>query len=59
MRELFDFYKDEYQNDQPAAQELNSLGESNPHRRYAIVDQAVWTMIANTILNLDEFVTKE
>ena len=42
----------------PAALKLLQVGESNRDERLDVPELAAWTMVASTILNLDEAVTK-
>lgn len=59
--ELLSAYKDHlavYQRDSKAARELISLGESKPDAKLDASELAAWTMIANTVLNLDEVLNK-
>ena len=47
-----------YANDQAAAKELLSHGEAPNPSEYAPEEQAAWTIIASTILNLDEVINR-
>ena len=58
LRQLLADYRQTYQPDIASAKELIAIGESGPDASLDPVDTAVWTMIANLILNLDEVVTK-
>lgn len=51
-------HRDRYQPDVEAARKLISLGESKPDAKLDPVELAAYTMIANTILNLDETLTR-
>jgi hypothetical protein len=48
-----------YQADAAAATQLLSYGESPRDAALDVSELAAWTMVCNTLLNLDEFVTKE
>lgn len=48
-----------FANDQPAALQLLSAGESPRDERLPVDELAAYAMIANLLLNLDEVVTKE
>ena len=45
--------------DGQAAQKLLSVGESPRKTRIDAAELAAWTMVASTILNLDETITKQ
>jgi hypothetical protein len=47
-----------YADHKDAAQKLIAIGESKPDPRVEPADLAAWTMVASTILNMDETVTK-
>jgi hypothetical protein len=47
-----------YADHKDAAQKLIAIGESKPDSRIDPADLAAWTMVASTILNMDETVTK-
>ena len=51
--------KTDYGKSPEAAHDLISVGESKYNSQLDPVELAVWTVVAGTILNLDEFVTKE
>lgn len=48
----------EYQRDKEAATKLLSVGESRRNESLDPLELAAWTMVASTILNLDETITK-
>ncbi|REJ86967.1 MAG: DUF1553 domain-containing protein [Planctomycetota bacterium] len=50
---------DVYQNDESAAKELLSVGESPRNGELDLAEHAAWTCVASTVLNLDEAVSKE
>ncbi len=47
-----------YQANTEDATQLIQIGESKPDEKLDAVQLAVWTMIGNLVLNLDEVVTK-
>ena len=47
-----------YRADHPAAEKLLAIGESERNATLDSAELAAWTMVASTILNLDETVTK-
>ena len=51
-------FRDIFQQDAAAAKELIHTGESTPDETLDAADLAAWTMVANTIMNVDEFVNK-
>ncbi|AMV18782.1 PSD1 and planctomycete cytochrome C domain-containing protein [Planctomyces sp. SH-PL14] len=50
---------EKFQQDQPAALKLLTVGASPRNEALAPVEHAAYTMVANILLNLDETVTKE
>ena len=61
LSELVQLYEDNvriYQEDPEAAGQLLAVGESDPDDSLDPVQSAAWTVIANTLLNLDEVLTK-
>uniref|UniRef100_UPI00260C3E8C DUF1553 domain-containing protein n=1 Tax=uncultured Gimesia sp. TaxID=1678688 RepID=UPI00260C3E8C len=48
-----------YQANPKAAEELMKVGESPRDEKIDAIQQAAWTVVANTILNLDETLTRE
>lgn len=48
-----------YGSDHDAALELLSVGESKSDESLNVAELAAWTMVASTILNLDETITKQ
>ncbi len=59
LRKAFDRYRSIYQNDPDAAANLLSNGASTRHTDLEPAAHAAMTMVALTILNLDETVTQE
>jgi hypothetical protein len=59
LRELYAKQLARYRRDKQAANELLSVGESKADERIDAAELAAWTMVASTILNLDETITKE
>jgi hypothetical protein len=58
LRNVFEKQLAVYQNDSKAALKLLSLGESERNQRLQPAELAAWTIVASTILNLDEAITK-
>ncbi len=56
---LFQKQLDEFRQNEQAAIDLLSVGDSPRNKQLNPVELAAWTTIASTILNLDETVTKE
>ena len=54
----FDAYRTAWRADVEAAKQLARVGEVPSTSRVPIEELAAWTMVANTLLNLDEVVTK-
>jgi hypothetical protein len=52
-------YKDAFENDLGGAEQLIAIGESKPDSSLDPRELAAATTLANTLLNLDETVTKE
>ena len=50
---------EEYRGNADAARELLAVGESKPSASSDATELAAWTMVASTVLNLDETITKE
>jgi len=48
-----------YGEDQEAAAALLAVGESPRDEELDVVEHAAWTVVANVVLNMDEFLTKE
>jgi hypothetical protein len=61
LKELREALKDlraEYAADKEAAKKLISVGETKADEKLAAEELAAWTMLANTVLNLDEVLNK-
>jgi hypothetical protein len=61
LRILRKMYEDQltvYRKDDKAAMKLLKVGESSRDEKLDVAELAAWTMIANTLLNLDETVTR-
>ena len=56
--DLFQTQLAEYQRDTEAAEKLLSVGEAPHNKELNAAELATWTVIANTILNLNETLTK-
>ena len=48
----------DYEKDTPAAQKLINVGETRPDPTLQPAELAAWTMLASTVLNLDEVLNK-
>ena len=48
-----------YSADEETAKQLISVGESKPNEQISPPEQAAWTVVASTLLNLDETLTRE
>ena len=55
---MFDEQFAVYQKDAKAAEKLLKVGESPRDDKLDMAELAAWTMIASTLLNLDEAVTR-
>ncbi len=51
-------YRNEYKADPEAAKQLVSVGETAPSTKISAEELAAWTMVASTLLNLDETISK-
>lgn len=58
LRTVFDNQLARYRNNAEAALELMRVGESPYDTRFDLSQLAAWTMVASTLLNLDETITK-
>jgi hypothetical protein len=61
LAELLALYEDNlriFQDDPDAAKQMIAVGESKPDETLDPVQSAAWTVVANTLLNLDEVLTK-
>jgi hypothetical protein len=58
LNELYNSVLSSYRQDPAAATSLVSVGESKRDESLDVAELAAWTVIANSILNLDETVTK-
>jgi mono/diheme cytochrome c family protein len=58
LSKLYEKERTHYETNKGAAEKLITIGESKPDARFAPADLAAWTMVASTILNMDETVTK-
>ena len=59
LRELFQQQLTRFQRDKKAASDLLKVGASACDPKLDAIELAAWTMVASTILNLDETITKE
>ena len=51
-------FHDEFQANQEAAKLLIQIGETPADQKYDAIDLAAWTMVANLVMNMDEFLTR-
>ncbi|MDA1049762.1 MAG: PSD1 and planctomycete cytochrome C domain-containing protein [Planctomycetota bacterium] len=58
LLDIYDSVLSSYKNDPGAATALVSVGESKRDESLDVAELAAWTIVANSILNLDETVTK-
>jgi hypothetical protein len=61
LSELVALYADNlqiFQENPDAATQLLAVGESKPDETLDPVQSAAWTIVANTLLNMDEVLTK-
>jgi len=58
LRKIYDRQLSLYQSDPKAADALLHVGESPVNEKFDKAELAAWTMVASTILNLDETITK-
>jgi hypothetical protein len=58
LRRVYEGQRAAYQNDPAAAKQLLGVGESPRNELFDPVELAAWTMVASTVLNLDEAVTR-
>ena len=58
LRSVFNRQLDVYRQNQKAALELLSVGESPRDERLAVAELAAYSIVASVILNLDETITK-
>jgi hypothetical protein len=58
LLEVFQQQLADYQKDQESAAKLLAIGSFRASPNYDRAELAAWTMVANTILNLDETITK-
>lgn len=58
VQQTLDANRAEYQSDIESAKKLISIGETPAEEKYDAIELASWTMIANLIMNTDEFICK-
>ncbi len=58
LRAIFDLAREKYQADPEAAKQLLEVGESPRDASLEMSELAAWTIVASTLLNLDETITK-
>ncbi|MAT14833.1 MAG: hypothetical protein CMJ46_06130 [Planctomyces sp.] len=59
LSELYDMNLEEFKNDPSSAEQLLTVGDSPRDEELDPAELAAWTMVANTLLNLDETIVKE
>ncbi|MCC6510187.1 MAG: DUF1553 domain-containing protein, partial [Pirellulaceae bacterium] len=59
MRQLVDQFQDRFKAAPESASQLLVVGQSPSDATFAPTDLATWTMIASTLLNLDETITRK
>jgi len=59
LRGLLEKQRTAFRRDRQAAEKLLSVGESSRRTRMDAAELAAWTMVATTILNLDETITRQ
>ena len=55
---VYQTWNSRFQNDQESAKGLVRIGEQPSPETYDPADLAAWTMVANLLLNMDEFISK-
>jgi hypothetical protein len=58
LKRVLDRQLTQYRSDRAAAEKLLAVGELSRDVRYDVAEVAAWTIVATTILNLDEAVTR-
>ena len=58
LSKLYEKERVHYSDNKAAAEKLLTIGESKPDPKFEPTELAAWTMVASTILNMDETVTK-
>ncbi len=58
LSKLYEKERVHYSDNKAAAEKLLTIGESKPDAKFEPTELAAWTMVASTILNMDETVTK-
>ena len=58
LSKLYEKERVHYSDNKAAAEKLLTIGESKPDPKFEPTELAAWTMVASTILNMDEAVTK-
>ncbi|MCA9038984.1 MAG: PSD1 domain-containing protein [Planctomycetaceae bacterium] len=59
LSELYEMNLQEFKNDPTSAEQLLTVGDSPRDETIDPAELAAWTMVANTLLNLDETIVKE
>jgi hypothetical protein len=58
LKRVYEAQHTRFAKDKPAAEKLLKVGEAPRDAKLDAVELAAWAMVANTILNLDEVVTR-
>jgi hypothetical protein len=58
LKRVFEAQRDAFAKNKVAAEKLLKVGEADRDKTLDLIDLAAWAMVANTILNLDEVVTR-
>jgi hypothetical protein len=58
LRTVYEKQLIKYRNDTPAARKLLAVGESPANQKLDTAELAAWAIVASTVLNLDEAVTR-
>lgn len=58
LKRVYDYQHERFTKDKPAAEKLLKVGEAKRDEKLDAIELAAWAMVANTILNLDEVLTR-
>jgi hypothetical protein len=58
MLDLYNHQLDAFQKDRTKAEKLLTVGEAKRNEKLDVAELAAWTTVANTLLNMDEAITK-
>ena len=59
LAEAWEHHRQQFAAHPQSAEELLSVGESRRNKQLDAIDLAAYAVVANLIMNLDEFVTRE